>query len=414
MATMRSPVLLSGFLLLGLAATTLGCREDAGSPTDPNPVPVLNATMVNALAFYQVSAGRYHTCGVTTDNRAYCWGRNSEGQLGDGTATIASVTRPVAVAGALRFRQISASSYTTCAVTTDHRAYCWGWNHLGQLGDGTTTPHQIPNPVAGGLQFGQVEVGEEHTCGVTYPDNRAFCWGNNSNGQLGNGTKTGQDTTGNGIVYRTLPVAVAGGLTFRQVSAGIWHTCGATTDDRAFCWGSNGTGQIGDGSQVLMRLKPTRVAGGRQYRQVDAGLWHTCAVTTGHRAFCWGRGSVGQLGNGTTLLTRRPKPVFGGLSFERVTVSTWLTCAETTGNRAYCWGNNTSGELGDGTTTNRLTPVAVIGGLRFSQLSVGGGHACGRTASSVGYCWGLGSDYGQLGNGTTANSSTPIPVAGPM
>jgi alpha-tubulin suppressor-like RCC1 family protein len=403
---MRSPILLSGFLSLGLVAATLGCREDSESPTAPDPVPALNATTASALAFHQLSAGRWHTCGVTTDNRAYCWGRSSEGQLGNDTATIAGVTRPVAVVGTLRFRQISASSYTTCAVTTDYRAYCWGINHLGQLGDGTTTPHRRPNPVAGGLRFRQVETGEEHTCGVTYPDNRAFCWGNNFDGQLGNGT--------HGVAYRTRPVAVAGGLTFRQISAGISHTCGTTTDDRAFCWGTNGFGQIGDSSKVSMRLKPTRVAGSRRYRQVDAGLRHTCAVTTGNRAFCWGHGSVGQLGNGTTALTRWPKPVSGGFSFERVTVSTWLTCAETTVNRAYCWGNNTSGELGDGTTTNRLTPVAVIGGLSFSQLSAGAGHACGRTPAGVAYCWGYGGSYGELGNGTMASSSTPVPVAGPM
>jgi alpha-tubulin suppressor-like RCC1 family protein len=173
---MRSPVLLAGLLSLSLAVATLGCREEATSPTASDSVSALDATTASALAFYQVSAGRYHTCGVTTDNRAYCWGRNSEGQLGNGTATIPA-TRPVAVAGTLRFRQISASSYTTCAVTTDYRAYCWGWNYVGQLGDGTTTPHQRPNPVAGGRQFRQVETGEEHTCGVTYPDNRAFVGG---------------------------------------------------------------------------------------------------------------------------------------------------------------------------------------------------------------------------------------------
>src|SRR6266853_1474300 len=106
MAVMRSPVLLSGFLSLGLVAATLGCREDAESPTAPDPMPALDATMASALAFHQVSAGRYHTCGVTyPDNRAFCWGSNSEGQLGNGTNAgqdttdngIAYRTRPVAV-----------------------------------------------------------------------------------------------------------------------------------------------------------------------------------------------------------------------------------------------------------------------------------------------------------------------------
>jgi alpha-tubulin suppressor-like RCC1 family protein len=410
---MRSSVLLPGCFSLGLVAAALGCREDAESPTAVDPVPALSTTVSGAPAFHQVSAGRYHTCGVTTENRAYCWGRNLEGQLGNGTVTLRSAT-PVAVAGTLRFRQISASSSTTCAVTTDYRAYCWGSNSVGQLGDGTTTPHHRPGPVAGGRQFRQIETGDEHTCGVTYPDNRAFCWGRNSEGELGDGTRAGQDTTGFGITYRTRPVAVAGGLTFHHVSAGTWHTCGTTTDDRAFCWGMNGSGQLGDSSEVRMRLKPTRVAGGRHYRQVDAGLSHTCGVTTGYRAFCWGYGIEGRLGNGKDDTIRWPTPVSGSVSFRRVSVGYMHTCAESTTNRAYCWGTNSSGELGDGTTTNRLTPVAVVGGLSFGQVSAGGGHTCGHTAADVAYCWGLGSDYGQLGNGMTANSSTPVKVVGPM
>jgi alpha-tubulin suppressor-like RCC1 family protein len=409
---MRSPVLLCRFLWLGVVAATPGCREDTESPTAPDPVPALAATMSGALAFHQVSGGWRHTCGVTADNRAYCWGRNLEGQLGNGTTNVFIAT-PVAVLGTLQFRQISAGSHATCAVTTDNRAYCWGSNTVGQLGDGTTAGHYRPAPVAGGRRFRQIEAGEEHACGVTYPDNRAFCWGRNSEGELGNGTNAGQDTTGFGITYRTRPVPVAGGLTFHHVSAGVYHTCGTTTDDRAFCWGMNRTGQLGDGTIAPMRLKPTRVADGRRYRQVDAGIGHTCAVTTGYRAFCWGRGDEGQLGDGTTGVTRRPRAVSGSLSFDRVTVGFRHTCAESTTNRAYCWGNNTSGELGDGTTTNRLTPVAVVGNLSFGQLSAGGGHTCGHTAAEVAYCWGFGGD-GQLGDGKTGNSSTPVAVAGPM
>ena len=139
-------------------------------------------------------------------------------------------------------------------------------------------------------------------------------------------------------------------------------------------------------------------------------------MTTGNRAFCWGRNQEGQLGNGTQSSSRYPKPVSGGLSFERVSAGAgFYTCAETTANRAYCWGQNSVGVLGDGTTTNRLTPVAVVGGLFFNQVSAGGAHSCGHTPEGRAYCWGA--DFnGELGNGTTAIiiNPAPVPVAGPM
>ncbi len=348
-----------------------------------------------------MSGGGVHTCGVTTDNRAYCWGHNLFGQLGDGTTT--DRLTPVAVAGTLRFRQVSARAGVTCGVTTDYRVYCWGNNSSGQLGDGTQyTDRLTPVPVAGGRQFRQVDAGSYHTCGVSYPDSRAYCWGWNTSGQLGNGTVAVN-------LYRLTPVAVAGTLPFRQVSAGYHHTCGVTTDNRAFCWGSNISGQLGDSSTASQRLTPSRVAGTRRFRQVDAGRLHTCAVTTYDRAFCWGDGRTGQIGDGKTHLSFWPRAVAGGLSFERVSTGGYHTCGETTGNRAYCWGYNSSGELGDGTTTRRLTPVAVAGGLFFSQVSAGHGHTCGRTPAAVAYCWG-----GNPGDGTNTDRLTPVPVAGAM
>jgi len=401
---LRTPV-----LALSMLAGALGCREDPTAPAGPEPGPALATGSIQALAFRQLSAGGVQTCGVTTDSRAYCWGYNAGGTLGDGTTT--TRLRPVAVAGTLRFRQVDAGVFHTCAVTTDYRAYCWGSNRFGEVGDGTTATRLEPVAVAGGHQFLQVDAGQYHTCGRT-TDNRVYCWGNSGSGQLGTGTNTGPETC-DFNACSTRPVAVLGTLAFRQISAGGNHTCGVTTEDRAYCWGDNAYGQIGDSSTVVRRLKPSRVAGARQFRQVDAGLYHSCAVTTGDRAFCWGNGRSGQIGDGKPYLRFWPRAVAGGLSFTRVSTENFHTCGETTNNRAYCWGDNTSGQLGDGTTTRRLTPVAVAGGLFFSQVSVGGGQTCGRTAAAVAYCWGFNAE-GELGDGTTEDRSTPVPVAGPM
>jgi alpha-tubulin suppressor-like RCC1 family protein len=211
------------------------------------------------LPLYQLSGGEsQYTCAVTPDSRAYCWGWNAFfGQLGDGTTT--NRLKPVAVAGGHSFTQVSAGWSHTCGITPDHRAYCWGSNRVGALGDGTTNDHSTPVAVASGRQFRQVDVGTDFTCGVSYPDNRAYCWGDNTYGQLGNGsTSTSPSLT---------PTAVVGGLYFRQVKAGNVHACGiSTTTNRAYCWGWNANGRLGD-STTVTRPRPTRVAAGtRQFR----------------------------------------------------------------------------------------------------------------------------------------------------
>ena len=388
-------------LLLVVAAA--GCREAAESPTAPEAGPGLATVSTQALTLRQVSTSDGgSSCAVTTGNVAYCWGANSFGELGDGS-TIGHLT-PVPVAGSLRFRQVSAGTFHSCGVTTDRRAYCWGDNAVGQLGDGTLAQRLTPVPVAGGRQFRVVEAGHDATCGVTYPDNRAFCWGANYQGRLGDGTTTNRPT----------PRLVVGDHLFRQVQTGRTHSCGVTTSDQVLCWGSNEDGNLGDGSpRATVRPRPGPVAGDRSYRQVDVGEDHSCAVSTGDRAFCWGNSQLGQIGDGKTLNRFSPRAVAGGLSFTRVSVGSLATCGETRGNQAYCWGLNNDGQAGDGSTEiSHLRPVAVAGGLTFSQVSASGSHTCGITPAGAGYCWG-GNLFGALGDGTRTERRTPVPVSGP-
>jgi alpha-tubulin suppressor-like RCC1 family protein len=389
----QMPALLRRSTIAIVVLTAAACREDAESPTAPLVAEPEVASATQALTFRQVSGGAAHSCGVTTDDRAYCWGLGSYGQLGDGTEMTRAA--PVAVAGGLRFRQVSAGGLHTCGVTTDNRAYCWGAN-FGALGDGTTTGRLTPVAVTGGKLFRQVSAGSIHTCGVSYPDDRAWCWGDNGVGELGDGTTTS----------RLAPAPVAGGRQFRNVSAGQEHTCGVTTTDRAFCWGMNEFGQLGDSTDVGARLVPSRVAGGRRFRQVDTGASFTCGVTTSDRAFCWGNGRVGQIGDGKTILRFWPRAVSGMHVFTRVTAGGFHACGVTAENRTYCWGWNLQGAVGDGTISMRTTPVAVVGGLRFGQVSGGSTHTCARTTAGAAYCWGS-YEYGQLGAGEPEDPSNP-------
>jgi alpha-tubulin suppressor-like RCC1 family protein len=214
----RSPDSIAALLLVASVAVTSGCGPETGSPTEPE----FAESAVAAPAFSIVSTYDDHTCGLTTDGLAYCWGDNLFGELGDGTTT-SQRTSPSAVAGGHQFINVTAGSVLSCGVATDRRAWCWGF----LVGDGTLDERRTPVLVRGDLRFYQIVAGEFHTCGVTYPDRRAFCWGDNQFGQLGDGTTT----------ERHAPVQVTGGLRFREVTLGRFHTCAVTTSDVAYCWG---------------------------------------------------------------------------------------------------------------------------------------------------------------------------------
>ena len=372
-------------------------------------------TVVGGLVLYTTSAGGNHTCGVTPDSVAYCWGNNSSGQLGNGSMTSSST--PMRVLGGVRFGVVSAGGNHSCG-SIDGAMVCWGDNSFGQLGDGTLTNSAVPVKVLGGLQFQAISAGDRHTCGVTI-NTAVYCWGDNSFGQLGNGTMT----------RSAVPVAVGGLNT--QVSAGSNHTCSdfalsTIAKGQVSCWGDNSSGQLGDGTTNTASV-PVTSSIANSVAGVSAGARYTCALYYSGDAFCWGDNSSGQLGNGKLTSSATPVAVAGGIRFDAagLRAGTSHVCGGNFARMVYCWGNNSSGQLGDGTTVNRAQPVAVLGGLinknDRESLSAGGAHTCMATESTPAlnggaggpaYCWGD-NRFGQLGNGTTTNSPIPVLVAHP-
>jgi alpha-tubulin suppressor-like RCC1 family protein len=242
------------------------------------------------------------------------------------------------------FVTVSAGARHSCAVTAAGAAYCWGDNSYGQLGDGTTSQRRTPVAVSGGLTFAMVSAGGNHTCGVTKAM-RAYCWGLNDYGQLGAVISTGPPETCPPLVTcSTTPVAVFGALAFAAVSAGTHHTCGVTTTGAAYCWGANDTGQLGDGT-MTGRISPTPVRGGLTFVTASAGGAHSCGITTAGAA-CWGDNSHGQLGVGTTTGQLSPMSVAGGYAFTTVSAGSNHTCGVTATGVALCWGDNQYGEFG--------------------------------------------------------------------
>ena len=391
-----------------LMMVVVGCTDTTGPDVEQQPATAV-LPAVTSLSFAQISAGIDYSCGRTlTGGKLYCWGENSYGQLGN--ASLNNKKRPTPVSSTLQFRWVSAGPSHTCAIATDAKAYCWGANLEGQLGDGTTTDRWSPTLVFGGLSWKQIEVGGNSayagfTCGLTTGE-RIYCWGSNYYGQLGNGS-SGYYT------HTSFPTATTNvGVTYRQLSTGGYHTCAVSTGNVAYCWGYAEYGQTGNGG---IFYQPTAVSGGHAFRQVTAGGFHTCGTTTGNKAYCWGYGFEGALGNGTTTNRFAPRAVSGTLSYSRVFASGAHTCGLTTGQKAYCWGTNYRGPLGDGTQTRRLAPVAVQTGVRFAQLGSRGTHTCAVQADTgVGYCWGDNA-YGQVGDATTTSPRlTPTRVAGAL
>jgi alpha-tubulin suppressor-like RCC1 family protein len=400
-------------LLVAALFAVTACQDDTRSPTEPgssNPGLPANvaAAAAGALSFKQVSAGSNHTCGLTNDGVAYCWGGDAAQQK----------LKPTLVPGGLHFTQISAGDQHTCAVTADFQAYCWGENVRGQLGDGTFENRSVPTLVRGKHQFRQIRAGYLYTCAVNL-NHAAFCWGDEEYGMLGTG---GSQTR--------VPTLVLGGLQWRQVIAGASHTCGVTTDNKGYCWGANFFGELGDGTRTE-RHQPTAIAGGLAFQQVSPGAgWYppgvepfvddgySCGVTTDDKAYCWGLNQEGDLGTGMSQNSFTPAKVTGGRRFRFVNTGREHACGVTLSNAVFCWGGNQYGQLGDGSGMDfnpHSTPVRVAGNLSFNAVSAFtlGNHSCGwTTTDGHAYCWGL-NDHGQLGDGSRSNSPIPVAVVGP-
>jgi alpha-tubulin suppressor-like RCC1 family protein len=368
-------------------------------------VTVTAAVPAGSPAVNFVVAGA-HTCALTSAGAAHCWGYNANGQLGNNDTAIVNPT-PVATVGGLEFQSLSVSKVqdVTCGVTPDGAAYCWGENNEGQLGDGTTTRRLTPTPVAGGLTFKSVAVGSGHTCGVA-TNGTAYCWGFSPNGAFGDGS----------VGLRLTPAVAAPGMSFQSIVGGNDFTCGLTQAGAAFCWGLGGAGQLGDG-KATTSTTPVAVSGGLTFRSLAAGGITVCGLTIAGKIYCWGNNFYGTVGDGSSATedgtTRRAAPVgvAGNLTFRSLSAGYQTMCGVTDSGAGYCWGYN-FGAIGDGTTDHRSSPTAVAGGLAFQSIASGTGYGCGLTTNNAVYCWGDNSN-GALGDGSIRSHLTPEPVRWP-
>lgn len=345
-----------------------------------------------------LALGSEHSCAIQAQT-VLCWGKNDNGQLGDGSFTDRST--PAAVSGLTPpIRKVAAGGFFSCALSVAGAVYCWGDNSHGQLGDGTITDRVTPIPVAGlGPGVREIALGDMHACALV-ADGSVACWGRNDWGQLGDGT----------VVSRATPGRVAGLPPVLSVATGWGHTCVATDAGTVLCWGSNAYGQLG-ASTPDFRSTPAEVPLLTGSATVAAGDNFTCSLSNAGAVKCWGDNAFGQLGDGSTTSKASPTDVIGLAS--RVTwisAAGWHACAMMGEGVLKCWGWNQYGQLGDGSTANRVSPTKVPALVStLIDLAVGDHHSCIRTLRGGVKCWGRNA-YGQSGDPSLPVRPSPADI----
>lgn len=371
-----------------------------------------------------VAAGANHTCALIANGTVQCWGKNDSGQLGNNSTSNSSTPVPVSnmstgvlVPGGNVGRPLEAGFAHTCVLLTQTNTIlravsCWGDNGLGQLGNGqannTTVRSLVPVNVSGIVAATSLAAGDFHTCARLVPGSTKSlaCWGNNSDGQLGDNTTT----------TRLLPVTIGVSDPY-SVGAGPHNTCVVTGNNRVICWGYNGQGELGIGNQSVQinaATAPAVVSNDDAWgfpNTVGVGDAFACELRKGGDAtFCWGAGNV-ELGDGRFHTFLVP-PVLVQLPVAtEIAVGHDSSCAALSDGTVACWGRNNDGKLGIGNTTNQSAPKLVAGISTATSVTVGGNHACALLDNNSVQCWGL-NDSGQLGDGTTSTSFTPVTVVG--
>jgi alpha-tubulin suppressor-like RCC1 family protein len=312
----------------------------------------------------------------------------------------------------LNFASVAAGLFHSCGLGTDQATYCWGRNDVGQSGPargfapcGGVPCRRAPGAVPSTVSFTQLSPGFQDTCGLAV-GGEAYCWGTNGAGQLGNSS----------VAETDLPLAVSGGMLFESLSVGANHTCGITSAGAAHCWGANNWSQLGTPKETLSHSQvPVAVSGGMTFASVASGEAHSCGLDPDGAAFCWGWNWWGQLGNDSVTDSAVPLAIPGGLVFESLTSGAHHVCGLTQDGKAHCWGRGREGQLGTdpGTFGYNSVPEEVTGGLTFQSLDAGALHTCGVAVGGTAYCWGSG-ENGRLGTGDETGGILPVAVAGDL
>lgn len=378
-----------------------GQLGDGSTSTRTAPVKIQGTAKLTSL----VSAAGTTFCGLGDDGAAWCWGDNTAGQLGTGDANVGTDSpTPVTPAGSHKFTALFAGATTTCGIDTDKKTWCWGANP----GNGTPGAAAAPAVVAGGHEFTSLALDASTACGLE-AGGKVFCWATSPSGRTGMDPAPAEGT----------PVETAGGRTYTRVFAANEDRPGTTsllcaidTGAKAWCWGSNSSGQLGNGV-TAESLVPVAVSGGHDFKSLTLSPSAVCGIDTGDHAWCWGENSRGQIGIGSTTAAKDPAAVDSGTSYAAIAAATnngMSFCGLTTTGAAKCWGENSFGQAQEGSAEPVTSPTPINGLKGLRSLSAGVSFVCATDARNEVSCWGH-NDAGQTGSGAATPTSAPVPAA---
>jgi alpha-tubulin suppressor-like RCC1 family protein len=312
-----------------------GDREPQPSPTQ----------IGDETTWAEVNAGYTHTCAIKTDQTLWCWGDNQYGELGIGVRYgFYPAPTQVTSGGNGGWLSVSVGAMYTCAVDRTHRFWCWGHDLDGVLGDGQSESQLSPELIGTARVWGNVaaSTSDLHTC-ATKLDGNLFCWGMNHFGQLGVGS-----------THRHMrPAHVGTDTDWATVSTGGYFTCATKTTGTLWCWGSVENGELGTGGDED-ELTPTQITSATTWSAVSTGRDHACASRTDGSLWCWGLNTYGELGDGTKVSEPTPVQVGSSDAWVSPSVGDYHTCGRQSDNTLWCWGSNGSGQIGIGKFGGRV------------------------------------------------------------
>jgi alpha-tubulin suppressor-like RCC1 family protein len=384
-----------------------GSLGQTGQPG--NELPALAPLAVGADSDWTaITGGLRFACGIRAGGQLYCWGSASRGALGLGYSS--DRNDPTLVDDTTTWDRLDVQLDDGCAIRTSGDLLCWGRNLSGQLGDGTQLTHPSPVAIGAGKSWKRVAVGRTHTCGIGSEGGGAdslFCWGQDANGEQGNGAGTTPQIT-------PAPVNATpnNASPWTEIAAGLNHSCALRADKTLWCWGRNALGQLGD-TTLTARSEPKQVlpAGAADWVEVAANGEFSCGLRATGALFCWGRNDVAQLGLGNINSPVSTPQQVGNALYKAVEAGANHACAVAVNGTLWCWGRNASGELGQGNSVGpALAPVQVGVASDWARPLLGQGTStCALKVNGDLYCWGTGS-YGQLGLGSLTSFNTPQKV----
>lgn len=394
-------------LLASAIALLLSACHDNTGPSGPSP----------SDGAATLSVGGHHACRLLS-GQAVCWGRADAGQLGIDSTPLSAPATPVS-AGGQQFVSIAAGGLHTCALTADGAAWCWGQNGSGQSGF-PLEMNQVcgdpihgwrclptPHPLETTLRFKWLAAGGANTCGLA-TDDAVYCWGSNAYGQLGDRVTSNCGAT----TCSWAPVRIEGDG-FATIAVGsARQLCALKASGEAYCWGSNEYGELGTGMIGGQTAVPSAVVGGHRFRAIAVGGQHTCAIDFDGQPWCWG-GDVLPLGDDGVSRSGVPVRVAGSPALLDIITGTWAACGRTSGGGVYCWGINGYGEMGiqpSGLNTRFDTAQRMSTSVRWEAVGGEVTTFCGVDGSDGTWCWGFGV-FGELGP-LHQSSADPVRIEG--